>query len=163
MTLNSLAQEAGIGLGLGTPVEQTQLTEIDLIVGPDGEGLPAGSGTAIQGKQVFEARCQACHGANGEGTSDNTRLVGGDMRSAGNPVRTVGSFWPYASTLFDYIRRAMPADSPKSLSNTEVYQATAYVLYLNGIIDQSTVISATSLTEINMPNRDGFIDQSQLQ
>lgn len=157
----SLAQEQTPGLG--TAITESQLSGFDLIAPPDGSGFPPGSGSAEQGKQVFEARCQACHAANGEGTSGNTRLVGGDIHSAERPLRTVGSFWPHASTLFDYIRRAMPADSPKSLSNTEVYQVTAYVLYLNGIISQTTQLNREALIEIEMPNKDGFLDYSQEQ
>jgi|FLOH01.1.fsa_nt_gi S-disulfanyl-L-cysteine oxidoreductase SoxD len=149
--------------GLGTAISESQLRDFDLIAAPDGSGFPEGSGTALQGKLVFEARCQACHGANGEGTSGNTVLVGGDMHSEDRPLRTVGSYWPYASTLFDYVRRAMPADSPKSLSNTEVYQVTAYVLYLNGIINQYAVLNSETLLKVNMPNKDGFIDHSQVQ
>lgn len=157
----SLAQEQTTGLG--TAINESQLRDFDLIAPPDGSGFPQGSGTALQGKLVFEAKCQACHAANGEGTSGNTRLVGGDMRSEDRPIRTVGSYWPYASTLFDYVRRAMPADSPKSLSHTEVYQVTAYVLYLNGIINQYAILNSETLTEIDMPNKDGFIDHSQVQ
>lgn len=149
--------------GLGTPVTEAQLQQFDLIAGPDGSGLPAGSGTPIQGKIIFEARCQACHGLTGEGTIANTTLAGGNMRSETAPVKTVGSFWPHATTLFDYIRRAMPADAPKSLSNTEVYQVTAYVLYLNGIISEDAEIDKDALLSIQMPNKDGFIDQSHIQ
>ena len=150
-------------VGLGTPISESQLADFDLIAGPDGDGLPAGSGTALQGKEVFEAQCAACHAPNGEGTSANTVLVGGDMHSEGTPLRTVGSYLPYASTVFDYIRRAMPATAPKSLSNVEVYQVTAYVLYLNGIIDQYKVLNSETLAQIDMPNKDGFIDHSQAQ
>lgn len=150
-------------VGLGTPISESQLTDFDQIAGPDGSGLPAGSGTALQGQAVFETQCAVCHALGGEGTSAATVLVGGDMHSEGTPLRTVGSYWPYASTLFDYIRRAMPATAPKSLSDVEVYQVTAYVLYLNGIIDQYKVLNSDSLTEIDMPNKDGFIDFSQTQ
>jgi mono/diheme cytochrome c family protein len=150
-------------VGLGTPIEQTQLQNFDLIAGPDGEGLPDGSGTALQGKLVFESRCQACHGANGEGTGSSTILVGGNMQTEASPLKTVGSFWPHATTLFDYIRRAMPANAPKSLSNTEVYQVVAYVLYLNGIINQYAVLNKDSLLTIQMPNKDGFLDRSHIQ
>ena len=150
-------------VGLGTPISESQLTDFDQIAGPDGSGFPAGSGTALQGKEVFEAQCAVCHALNGEGTSGNTVLVGGDMHSEGTPLRTVGSYWPYASTVFDYIRRAMPATAPKSLSDVEVYQVTAYVLYLNGIIDQYKVLNSESLVQIEMPNKDGFIDHSQAQ
>jgi cytochrome c len=159
--LASLAQSQSVGLG--TPVSESQLGSLDRIVGPDGSGLPSGSGSAVEGQLVYEAKCQACHGAEGEGTSGNTRIVGGDMQSADTPIRTVGSFWPYATTIFDYVRRAMPADAPKSLTDTEVYQVTAYVLYMNGIINQSTVLNSETLAAIEMPNREGFIDQSQIQ
>jgi len=155
------SQEAAVGLG--TPISEAQLAGFDLIASPDGTGFPAGSGTAAQGMAVYQARCQACHGADGEGLAANMRLVGGDMHSEGNPVRTVGSFWPYASTLFDYVRRAMPADSPKSLTDEEVYQVTAYVLFLNGIIEQNHVLNSESLNRVEMPNRNGFIDRSQVQ
>lgn len=148
---------------LGTPVTEQQLEGFDLIATPDGTGFPEGSGTARQGKAVFDSKCAACHALTGEGTSGNTILVGGDMHSEGNPLRTVGSYWPYASTIFDYVRRAMPANAPKSLSNTEVYQVTAYVLYLNGIVDENTVLNSETLNEIEMPNADGFIDRSHIQ
>jgi cytochrome c len=148
---------------LGQPINESQLENFDLVAGPDGLGFPLGSGSATQGKAVFEAKCAACHAVTGEGLSGSTRLVGGSMQSEANPLRTVGSFWPHASTLFDFIRRAMPANAPKSLSNTEVYQATAYVLFLNGIITEDTVVDKHSLLEIVMPNADGFIDQSHLQ
>ena len=150
-------------LRLGSPISEDQLSEFDLIAGPDGMGFPPGSGTAAQGKQVFDTRCSACHALTGEGTSGRTILVGGDMQSEGSPLRTVGSYWPHASTLFDFIRRAMPANAPKSLSNEEVYQVTAYVLYINGIVDQNTVINRETLIAIEMPNKDGFIDRSQVR
>ncbi|MEZ5492700.1 MAG: cytochrome c [Gammaproteobacteria bacterium] len=148
---------------LGTPISQAQLAEFDLIVSPDGAGLPAGQGTAAQGEAVFQARCRACHGSNGEGLTAATVLVGGSMLSEGPPLRTVGSYWPHATTVFDFIRRAMPADAPKSLSDTEVYQVTAYVLFLNGIVERDLVLDASSLPSIVMPNSDGFIDQSHIQ
>ena len=148
---------------LGQPIDESQLTGFDLVAGPDGMGFPSGSGTAKQGKLVFESKCAACHALTGEGVSGNTRLVGGSMQSEGAPLRTVGSFWPHASTLFDFIRRAMPANAPKSLSNEEVYQATAYVLFLNGVIAENKVIDKNSLLEVTMPNANGFVDQSHLR
>ena len=148
---------------LGTPVTEDQLENFDLVAPPDGSGFPTGSGTARQGKAVFDTKCAACHASNGEGTSGNTIIVGGDMHSEQNPLRTVGSFWPYASTIFDYVRRAMPTDAPKSLSNTEVYQVTAYVLFLNGIIDEDMVLNSETLQSVEMPNVDGFIDRSHIQ
>lgn len=158
-TLNTQAQT----VRLGTAITESQLSDFDLVAGPDGSGLPEGSGTAAQGKAIYEGKCAACHGLEGEGTIRNTQLVGGDMKSEGNPVRTVGSYWPHASTVFDFIRRAMPADAPKSLSNEEVYKVTAYVLFLNGIIAEDTVLNKETLTAVNMPNKDGFIDLSHLQ
>lgn len=146
---------------LGMPVNESQLQGFDLIAQPDGSGYPAGGGTAIQGKAIFERRCAACHGINGEGTSAQTRLVGGDMQSVERPIRTVGSYWPHASTLFDYVQRAMPADAPKSLSSSEVYQVIAYVLNMNGIIEDSLVLNKETLMQVEMPNKDGFIDSSQ--
>jgi hypothetical protein len=157
----NVAQEPSVGLG--TPITEEQLAEFDLIAGPDGSGFPGGSGTAEQGKTVFETRCAACHAMDGTGTSGNTILVGGNMQSEGAPLKTVGSYWPHASTLFDFIRRAMPANAPKSLTNIEVYQVTAYVLYLNGIIDQYQILNSSSLLDIKMPNRDGFRDLSHIQ
>lgn len=147
----------------GIPISEADLAAVDLIVDESGATLPAGSGTATQGRLVFQQRCQSCHGASGEGTIPNTQLVGGDMHSIDTPLRTVGSFWPHSTTLFDYVRRAMPADAPKSLSNDEVYQVTAYVLYLNGIIDEEARIDAGSLLSVEMPNADGFIDRSHIQ
>lgn len=157
ISLSSIVQAQS----LGTPIDESQLQDFDLIAQPDGSGYPEGGGTARQGRTIFERRCAACHGMKGEGTSANTRLVGGDMQSEGRPVRTVGSYWPHASTLFDYVQRAMPADAPKSLSSSEVYQVIAYVLNMNGIIGDSLVLNKESLMQVEMPNKDGFIDSSQ--
>ena len=156
----ALAQEERIQLG--EPISEEQLRGFDLIAAPDGSGLPAGAGTARQGREVYELNCLRCHSANGEGVTANTIIAGGDMRSGESPLRTVGSFWPHASTLFDFIRRAMPADAPKTLSNEEVYQVTAYVLFLNGIVGEDDLIDRETLTAIVMPNGDGFIDHSHL-
>ena len=146
---------------LGTAINESQLQGFDLIAQPDGSGYPQGSGTAMQGKVIFERRCVACHGMNGEGTNANTRLVGGDMQSEERPIRTVGSYWPHASTLFDYVQRAMPADAPKSLTSSEVYQVIAYILNMNGIVEDSLVLNKETLLQVEMPNKDGFIDSSQ--
>ena len=147
---------------LGKPITEAQLQGWDLIVMPDGTGLPEGSGTAAQGRAVFAQQCAACHGASGEGTPGVPVLVGGST-TATPPLMTVGSYWPYASTLDDYVRRAMPPAAPKSLSDTEVYQVVAYVLHLNGILEENAVLDRNSLPAIVMPNRDGFIDRSQVQ
>lgn len=148
------SQEAGIA------VSEAGLAGFDLVAPPNGSGFPEGSGTAAEGRAVFNQRCAACHGMNGEGTSGNTVIVGGDINSEGPPLRTVGSYWPHASTLFDFIRRAMPADAPKSLTNEEVYQVTAYVLYMNGIVGETALLDRESLMSVVMPNADGFIDRS---
>jgi len=162
LSVSSLVLAAEGAPRLGIPVSQAQLTEIDLIVLPSGEGLPEGSGTAAQGQAVYDQQCAACHGAQGEGTQGVPALAGGSL--TGTPVlMTAGSYWPYASTLYDYIRRAMPPTAPKSLSNTEVYQVVAYVLNLNGIVARDAVLDADSLPQVQMPNRDGFIDRSQAQ
>ncbi len=159
----TMAQSTAVAVNLGTPISESDLAEFDLVAPPDGSGYPSGSGTAVEGREVFALRCAACHGMNGEGTSGNTILVGGSMSSEESPLRTVGSYWPHASTLFDYIRRAMPADAPKSLSNDEVYKVTAFLLYLNGIIAENSELDADSLQAVIMPNAEGFIDQSSIQ
>ncbi|MBL4819481.1 MAG: cytochrome c [Gammaproteobacteria bacterium] len=163
LILTSCSTVPTTGPSLGTPVSPSQVAGFDLIVGADGNELPSGSGTAAQGEAIYQARCQSCHGADGEGLSSATRLVGGSMQSEGRPIRTVGSYWPYATTVFDFIRRAMPADAPKSLTDEEVYQVTAYVLFMNNIIDREAILNRDSLSKIEMPNRHGFIDQSNIQ
>src|SRR5579871_4079852 len=146
------------GPNLGKPISAEDLAPWDISIGPDGAGLPAGSGTVKQGEAVFMAKCQACHGEKGAGRP-NDRLVGGQGSLPGDkpPVKTVGSYWPYATTLFDYVRRAMPLNESKSLGNDEVYAVVAYLLNLNGIVPESEVIDAKTLPKVIMPNRDGFI------
>jgi S-disulfanyl-L-cysteine oxidoreductase SoxD len=143
---------------LGKPISQEDLAPWDISIGPDGTGLPPGSGTAKQGEAVFAAKCQACHGEKGAG-QPNDRLVGGQGSLPGDKpaTKTIGSYWPYATTLFDYIRRAMPLNESKSLTNDELYSAVAYLLNLNGVITESETINAQSLPKVTMPNRDGFI------
>ena len=143
---------------LGQPMAPADIAPWDISIGPDGAGLPPGRGTATQGQAVYVAKCQACHGENGAG-KPNDALVGGiGTLAAGKvPVRTVGSYWPYATTLFDYVRRAMPFQATKSLSADEVYAVSAYILSLNGIIGPDDVLDAQSLPGVRMPNRDGFI------
>jgi mono/diheme cytochrome c family protein len=142
---------------LGRDATAAQIAGWDISVGPDGAGLPPGGGTALKGAAVYEQKCQACHGARGAG-QPNDRLVGGQGTLTGKaPVRTVGSYWPYATTLFDYVRRAMPYLQPQSLSTDEVYSVTAYLLHLNGIVAESDEINARTLPAVKMPNRDNFI------
>jgi mono/diheme cytochrome c family protein len=143
-------------LGLGQAATPEQIRGWDIDVRADGTGLPPGSGSVAQGRAIYETRCLACHGANGEkGTAP--RLAGGQGTLATKaPVLTVGSYWPYATTLYDYIHRAMPLDSPQSLTPNEVYAVTAYTLHLNGIVKADAVLDATALAAIRMPNRNGF-------
>ena len=144
------------GPHLGVPMSPADIAAWDISVGPSGVGLPQGSGTATAGASVYNTKCIACHGEKGVGKPSD-QLVGGNgtLRDAA-PVRTVGSYWPYATTLFDYIRRAMPWPQPQSLSADEVYSLTAYVLFLNGVVGETDVMNATTLPKVVMPNRDNF-------
>lgn len=144
------------GYDFGRPAAPKEITLWDIDVRPDGKGLPPGSGTAIQGKQVFADNCAACHGDNGVGGIKD-RLAGGQgTLASAAPLKTVGSFWPYATTLFDYIHRAMPYQAPGSLSNDDTYAVAAYILGLNGIIPADAKLDRDSLPKVRMPNRDGF-------
>lgn len=141
---------------LGEPVDEMQLEAIDFTILPDGDGLPAGAGNAITGARVYQQHCLACHGEGGEG-GVNDALVGGLGSLTGpQPKKTLGSFWPYATTIFDYVRRAMPLPTPGVLSDDEIYAVTAYLLFLNGIVEEDTVLNADTLPGVNMPNRDNF-------
>jgi S-disulfanyl-L-cysteine oxidoreductase SoxD len=141
---------------LGQPASAELVARWNLSVYPDGRGLPVGRGTAAQGRLIYQTRCAKCHGADGEGGSGGT-LVGRGPLTDPEPDQTVGNYWPYATTLFDYIRRAMPMDAPATLSDDEVYSVSAYLLYLNKIIGVDDRLDADSLPRIRMPNRDGFI------
>ena len=142
---------------IGRSATPEEIRAWDISIGPSGKELPAGSGTAIDGAKVYAEKCAVCHGAAGEG-GIGTRLVGGQgTLTSAKPVKTVGSFWPFATTVYDVINRTMPYDKRGSLSPTEVYSLTAFLLYKNGIIKESDVIDAKSLPKIQMPNRNGFI------
>jgi cytochrome c len=142
--------------GLGQEISQADLAAWDISIDPSGAGLPEGGGSAKEGEAVYNAKCASCHGAEGAGKPADP-LVGGIGSLAGEaPARTVGSYWPYATTLFDYTRRAMPYDNPQSLSNDELYAVSAYILFLNGIIDAEQRLDAASLAQVEMPNRNGF-------
>lgn len=143
--------------GLGREVDTKTIAALDIAVLPNGDGLPEGSGTAAAGVKVYRQHCQACHGKEGIG-GINDRLAGGQgSLTSKRPVKTVGSFWPYASTIFDFVRRAMPYQTPGTLSNDELYAVTAYLLYLNGIIGEQDELDAESLPRVKMPNREGFV------
>lgn len=149
------------GPNLGATPSAAMLAAMDISIPPSGAGLPSGSGNVAQGQKVYDAKCQACHGPKGVGKPADALVGGKGSLTSGKPMRTVGSYWPYATTLFDYTRRAMPTTAPMSLSNEEVYAVTAYVLFLNGIVPESAVMDAQTLPQVKMPNRDGFIDYSR--
>lgn len=150
------AQTATLGLGrAATPAE---IQAADISVSPSGVNLPPGGGTAAQGADVYQRRCQRCHGAKGEGGEEGPALAGGQGSLATpKPLKTVGSYWPHATTLFDYTRRAMPFNQPGILSNDQVYAVTAHILHLNGLFPAGERLDAQSLLKVKMPNRDGFI------
>jgi len=145
------------GPRLGEPVAAAEIARYDISIPPSGAGLPKGSGTPRAGAAVYEQKCLACHGAKGVGKPADALAGGIGSLGTKTPVRTVGSYWPYATTLFDYVRRAMPITNPLSLTDEETYAVTAYVLYLNGIIGEDVAMDAQSLPQVKMPNRDGFI------
>jgi cytochrome c len=142
-------------VGIGKPITENQIRLWNIDIGPNGEGLPPGSGTVSDGAVLYQQQCASCHGDKGQGGIAN-RLVGGGALNTNSPVKTVGSFWPYSTTIFDYTKRAMPHNAPQSLSNDQVYAATAYILFLNQIITKDAVMDAKSLPLVKMPNRDGF-------
>ncbi len=141
----------------GRPPTPDEIAARDIDVRADGKGLPPGEGSVAQGRAIFAQTCAPCHGDKGQGNLAD-RLVGGfGTLKDRNPVRTVGSYWPYATTLFDYVRRAMPFNAPESLTADQVYAVSAYVLSLNGVVSGDAVLNATNLPKIVMPNRNGFI------
>jgi cytochrome c len=151
---NLLAQKYGVGRA-PTPEE---LRDWNISIAPDGKSLPEGRGTALQARDTYANRCVKCHGEKGQGKEDAPALAGGQgTLKSPKPLKTVGSYWPYATTLFDYISRAMPFDRPGTLTHDQVYALTAYVLYLNGLVRDTDVIDARSLPKIQMPNRNGFV------
>jgi cytochrome c len=153
------AQDAAHVYGFGTKVSDGDLSQFTSPL-PDGRGLPEGSGTVLQGEKVYKETCVACHGANLEGGIGD-RLIGGRGTLVNNdpakaPVKTVESYWPYATTLFDYIKRSMPFNAPGSLTDDQVYAVSAYILSKGNIIAADAVMDQTTLPKVEMPNRDGF-------
>jgi S-disulfanyl-L-cysteine oxidoreductase SoxD len=145
------AQEVG-RFEVGQVVTESELVAWDIDIGVDGAGLPPGRGSVQEGKAIYEAKCLACHGREGQG-GPLDRLAGGQgtLKSAA-PIKTIGSYWPHATTVFDYVRRAMPLDEPQSLTADEVYALTAYLLHLNRIVGADAVMDAKTLPKIRMPN-----------
>ncbi|PJX28093.1 cytochrome C [Advenella sp. S44] len=143
--------------GFGHPVTPDDIAAWDINVFADGSNLPDSSGTVAQGAALYAQQCASCHGSKGEGGSGDKLAGGIGTLASEKPVMTVGSYWPYAPTLFDYIRRAMPLTAPQSLNNEQVYAVTAYVLHLNGLVKEDARLDAKALAAIKMPNRDGFV------
>jgi S-disulfanyl-L-cysteine oxidoreductase SoxD len=158
VTFSSFAIAEKIGhYGVGKTASEQQIKGWDIDIRPDGKGLPKGQGSVTQGEPLYEAKCASCHGSFGEGQGRWPILAGGeDSLTEERPEKTVGSFWPYASTLWDYINRAMPYTAPKSLTPDEVYAISAYVLYLNEIVEDDFVLTDSNLASVKMPNEENF-------
>lgn len=142
---------------LGTPISEAEIAPWDISILPDGTGLPPGSGTPADGARIFAAKCSVCHGENGKGGLAAAIAGGGPLTGGIETTKTIANFWPYATTLFDFTRRAMPWPRPRTLTNDEVYALTAYMLSLNKIVGDNDVMNAQTLPKVRMPNRDGFI------
>jgi S-disulfanyl-L-cysteine oxidoreductase SoxD len=153
----------GKHLGIGRLATPKEIAGWDIDIRPDGEGLPVGKGSLKQGELLYIERCAACHGEFGESAGRWPVLMGGAGTLAGHdPVKSVGSYWPYASTVMDYIRRSMPFGNAQSLSNDELYAVTAYVLYLNDVIkDENFELDEKNFTSIKLPNQPNFIDDDR--
>jgi mono/diheme cytochrome c family protein len=159
--VRQVAAQAPQRFGIGRPATPADIAALDIDVGPDGAGLPPGRGASADGAPIYAAKCAGCHGKTGkEGPNDVLvgRLAGDAFPFAKDPraPKTIGSYWPYATTVFDYIRRAMPPDAPGSLRDDEVYNLTAYLLALNELIPADAVIDATTLPKVKMPSKDRF-------
>jgi len=147
--------------GVGRSPGADEIRALGATTNPSGAGLPEGRGTAKEGREVYELRCKECHGPEGKG-ADQTGFIGKpDELTAAPPVRTVGSYWPYATTLWDYTNRAMPFDRPGTLTADQVYAVTAYILHLNGIVAEDAVMDAKTLPAVEMPNRGGFVPDNR--
>jgi S-disulfanyl-L-cysteine oxidoreductase SoxD len=151
------AQQGQQHPNLGHPLTPDEVQKLDITVFPDGRGLPAGSGSVATGATVYAQKCQACHGQQGQG-GPMERLTGGvGTLATDKAVKTPVSYWPNSTTIFDYIRRAMPINTPQSLTNDEAYAVTAYLLSIDGVVPKDATLDAKSLPQVKMPNRDGFI------
>ena len=144
--------------GIGRAATPAEIAGWNIDIDRYGKNLPPGSGSVSHGREVFDQQCAACHGTKGEGGVGDQLVGGQGTLATPKPVRTVGSYWPYAATLFDYIRRAMPQNAPQSLSNDDVYAVSAYILNLNGLFAADATLDAKTLTAIKMPNRNMFVN-----
>jgi len=160
--ISALAQGYGGPYGFGATPSAEEIAAVDIDAMPDGRGLPPGSGTYQDGREIFMAQCAACHGEDLQGIPDvgigGDRLIGGrGSLASDSPAKTVESYWPHATTVFDYVKRAMPFHAPGSLSDDEVYAVTAFILGETDIIGRDDVVNAETLPQVQMPNRDGFV------
>ena len=158
MALSGTATAAERPFGLGALATAEQIAGWDIDVRPDGKGAPIGSGTAADGEEIYAERCASCHGDFGEGV-DRWPILAGGLGSliTDDPVKTVGSYWPYASTVYDYVYRAMPFGEAQSLTHDETYQVVAYILYMSDVIDDEFVLSNETIGSVKMPNQNGFM------
>jgi mono/diheme cytochrome c family protein len=150
--------------GVGRTAAPEEIRAMDITPAPDGTGLPEGHGSAAEGRDVYARRCARCHGAKGEGGDEpkQSPLVGGQgSLKTGKPLKTVGSYWPYSTTVWDYVNRAMPLDRPGTLTHNQVYSLVAFILHMNGIVGENDVLDAKTLPKIQMPNHDGFVPDAR--
>lgn len=154
-----VSAQQGRPAAYGRPATAEEIQRHDLTVFPDGAGLPSGRGNAVKGAKIFELRCVRCHNQRGEGKQGQYPALVGGKGTLGTkkPKKSVGSYWPYATTLWDHINRAMPFNQPRSLPPDDVYAVTAYILFLNGIIGETEELNQSTLPAVRMPNRDGFV------
>jgi S-disulfanyl-L-cysteine oxidoreductase SoxD len=161
LALGVSAAVAGDAPRFGQPISPADLAPWDISIAPDGVGLPPGSGTPAQGEAVYaKYACALCHGDKGAGGPGGALVGGGPLSGTPTtPAKLIGNYWPYATTIFDFTRRAMPWQQPKTLTDDEVYAVTAYILALNKIIGENDVMNAATLPKVKMPNRDGFVSK----
>jgi cytochrome c len=143
--------------GVGRRPTDQEIRALEVAVAPDGKGLPEGSGSAVEGRALFALRCAKCHGEKGGGDVGPPLVGGRGSLATPKPLKTVGSFWPYATSVWNYVNRAMPFNEPGALTHSQVYAAVAYILYLNDIVGENDVLNAKTLPKVRMPNRDGFV------
>ncbi|HVQ62795.1 MAG TPA: cytochrome c [Burkholderiales bacterium] len=157
--LVALVTDAALAAGpnLGQPLRPADIAAWDISIHPDGSGLPPGSGTPAQGAKIYSQKCALCHGESGKGGTGAALVGGAPLTNGIETPKTIANFWGYSTTVFDFIRRAMPWQQPRTLSNDEVYALTAYILSLNKLIGENDAMNAETLPKVKMPNRDGFI------
>lgn len=158
---NTSVPEHGV-LHIGRTALEEEISAWDIDVRPDGQGLPSGSGTVVTGGELYDAQCASCHGVFGEGEGRWPVLAGGlDTLTEERPEKTIGSYWPYLSTVYDYVKRAMPFGNARSLTDDDVYAITAYLLYLNDIVDEEFELTDANFSTIQLPNEENFIDDTR--